>query len=355
MKTRQIHFIKWCLKLHLHDPTLASLDMDHRNFIMACFTVSLTSNETIFCKTIKSCTVSLYLSDAAKLSILSKLPDPTKNKFNQRSQYISNVLAEHKRWESMPNRREPLTFAMVQQAQINLTKNGTSSFNDSLPQALGDWFLIGLVTGIRKSEWCQDRSHSSKKDITRNIDGSSSAFILSDFTFENKRGVRRDNSRSTSINDAEIVKIRWRFQKNNDNGQVLTYTANNTNPQFCPVRAAMRIRARAIYLRVPPNLPIAVYMTPRGSSEYIDDAHVCSELRLLASQVYNITDKDELKRFTCHSFRVGACVLLHEANKAPDFIKFRIRWKSDSYLMYLRNTPKLAHQHNSAIDMALEF
>ena len=129
---------------------------------------------------------------------------------------------------------------MVHQAQINLSKTGISSFNDSLPQALGDWFLIGLVTGIRKSEWCQDRSHSSKKDITRNIDGSSSAFILSDFTFENKRGVRRDNSRSTYINDAEIVKIRWRFQKNNDNGQVLTYTANNTNPQFCPVRAAMR-------------------------------------------------------------------------------------------------------------------
>ena len=78
MKTRQIHFIKWCLKLHLHDPTLASLDMDHRNFIMACFAVSLTSNETIFCKTIKSCTVSLYLSDTAKLSILSKLPDPAR-------------------------------------------------------------------------------------------------------------------------------------------------------------------------------------------------------------------------------------------------------------------------------------
>ena len=82
------------------------------------------------------------------------------------------------------------------------------------------------------------------------------------------------------------------------------------------------------------------------------ECHVESYLRQLAHQVYNITDNQELSRFTCHSIRVGACVLLHEANCKSDFIKFRLRWNSDSYLMYLRNTPKLAQQHNMATNLS---
>ena len=87
MKARQLHFIKWCLKANIKDPTFASFNLLKRNFLMACYAASLTSNETIFCKVIKSSTVSNYLTDAAKLSILNKLPDPTKNGFNQRSPY----------------------------------------------------------------------------------------------------------------------------------------------------------------------------------------------------------------------------------------------------------------------------
>ena len=105
MKTRQLHFIKWCLKQNLKDPTFATLDQSSRNFIMACYASCLTSNETVYCKTIKAATVSNYLSDAAKLSIMNKLTDPTKTLINQRSPYISGVINEHKRWETMPNRR----------------------------------------------------------------------------------------------------------------------------------------------------------------------------------------------------------------------------------------------------------
>ena len=57
-------------------------------------------------------------------------------------------------------------------------------------------------------------------------------------------------------------------------------------------------------------------------------------------QVYNIKASDELARYTTHSIRVGACVLLHETSQTPDFIKAHLRWRSDAYLMYLRNPPK---------------
>ena len=97
MKTRQLHFIKWCLNANLSDPTFKDYDLKQRNFLMACYAISLTSNQSIYCKIIKSSTVSTYLSDAAKLSIMNKLHDPTKDVYNQRSQFITNVINEHKR------------------------------------------------------------------------------------------------------------------------------------------------------------------------------------------------------------------------------------------------------------------
>ena len=56
---------------------------------------------------------------------------------------------------------------------------------DTLEAALVDWFIIGMQTGMRKSEWYQDRYNLEKtKHINLNRDGSVSIFILEDFTFE---------------------------------------------------------------------------------------------------------------------------------------------------------------------------
>ena len=165
--------------------------------------------------------------------------------------------------------------------------------------------VLGMVTGFRKSEWCQTRLTSPGQDIGRNIDGSAKGFILQDFIFENLHGVRMDNSRQASILQASVVKIRWRFQKNGDNGQILTYIANENNTVICPVKAALRIRARAIRLHIPDDLRVS-FSPLKELVLYCDDSHVESHLKSLASQCYNITYKVDLTRFTCHSFRVGA-------------------------------------------------
>ena len=46
--------------------------------------------------------------------------------------------------------------------------------------------------------------------------------------------------------------------------------------------------------------------------------------------------------------RVSACVILQVADKKADFIKMRLRWESDSYRVYLRNTSLLAMRHLEA-------
>ena len=105
--------------------------------MLACYAVSLTSNETIFCKTIKSSTVNLYLADATKLAIFKKLSDPTKNLLQQKYSYITNVIDEHRRWESMPHRGEPLPFLMMDYAYKSFFESASSHEQDFLECSSG--------------------------------------------------------------------------------------------------------------------------------------------------------------------------------------------------------------------------
>ena len=60
-----------------------------------------------------------------------------------------------------------------------------------------------------------------------------------------------------------------------------------------------------------------------------------------------------LDRFSSHSVRVWACVLLHTHGKSPDYIKLRLRWRSDSYKDYLRDVSMLAIEHADVIHQAV--
>ena len=71
-------------------------------------------------------------------------------------------------------------------------------------------------------------------------------------------------------------------------------------------------------------------------------------LKLAAKSAHGITATADLKKFTPHSPRVGACVLLHIMGKLPDFIKKRLRWRSDSYEDYLRHIDHVADDHVKA-------
>ena len=87
----------------------------------------------------------------------------------------------------------------------------------------------------------------------------------------------------------------------------------------------------------------------RNKTSYIDDIHIKNLLQEAAKNEYNIHCKKELSAFTSHSIRVGACVLLHTQNISPEDIKFRLRWRSDTFRTYLRNNLQLAEKHRDAI------
>ena len=65
--------------------------------------------------------------------------------------------------------------------------------------------------------------------------------------------------------------------------------------------------------------------------------------------MHELDDPLELSNYSSHSLRVTAAVLLHQARKYPDYIKIRLKWVSNAFQEYLRNTETIMKQHVKAL------
>ena len=351
------HFCKFCHMHSVHDPCLPDKTQDERNFFMAMYASHLAMGNTLLSQSIKSNTIRLYLKAASMLSEPRRLMNPLVSLSGSKSSWIEAIIQEQRRWELMPNRQEPVTVAMV----LHVCKRATNEHDDSFISAFKDWLIIGMYTGNRKSEWAQEHhiGHKGKFatwDEKLGGDGSSKAFTQKDFVLLGKNGRHLYTSDSAKVvsRDVEFLEIRYRFQKNKDNGQKLKYS-RSSNLNLCPVRAGLRIRRRAQRLSIPSDTPIAVCRSSKGSKmSYITDKQIDTILQSVAKSLYNLTNLEDIRRFSSHSIRVGACVLLHSSGKDGEFIKLQLRWKSDTFRLYLRNTTLLAGQHCSAVANILD-
>jgi len=304
---------------------------------MACYAVYLASGNTLLCRSIKSSTLTTYLDAVAHLYLSHNFANPTRDFTGRTALKIKEVISEQKRWEQMSNRKEPLTWDMV---------HHHSSFHslvppDSLNHAISDWLIVGMYTGFRLSEWAQSCSTlRSLRDVARNRCGLPTACLLADVQFRSASNLLLP----TYDTSAMYVQIRWRVQKNNDNGQIISF-ARHPSPERCPVLAMHRIITRSKRLCHDSSLPLAIYLTSSSKVRYFTDHDITSVLRSTAKTLYNLHKQSDLARWTAHSIRVGACVALHEAGCDGITIQQRLRWRSNTYLMYLRNTRHLADQH----------
>jgi hypothetical protein len=292
-----------------------------------------------------------YISQAVRCHTDRLLPSP---RTGVPIDYVSLMTDAVRKYEKVPNRREMIHDPMM----AEIISRSTSSSPDSLQTALCDWIFLGRYNGFRKSEWCNDhRTKYARIEDPLWSGPDAVSFILEDFSFFSPTGVQLSDIPSLTLDQVGYSKLLHRRQKNNDNFQAITYGKCTSNPVLCPVGAMLRIAQRAYRLRLPPLRPIAIYSrSPRsGSSSFrhqITGKDVTSFLRSIARTVYNLpSDSPQLKLWGPHSIRVTAANLLHRARYSDSFIKNRLRWKSDSFLMYLRNTFYTADQHSKALDI----
>ena len=104
--SRQKHFLEFLNKNKLgNNVALKGFTLTTRNIIMACYAAYLILGETLLCRSIKSGTISRYLSAAADLSVPAKMMNPCLDIMGKQSRYIKDIIKEQKRWEKMPNRQ----------------------------------------------------------------------------------------------------------------------------------------------------------------------------------------------------------------------------------------------------------
>lgn len=321
----------------------SALPVFERDYIAACYTYHLTSGHTLKNLKISSTTIKHYLQAAN----ICRRPNPIYNTIKlSYPPLLQDVLDEYHRWESIPNRREPITMTMLEFFYSIAQQSPPHSFEASL----FDWLLIGMQAGFRKSEWLQDSSTLKKGRFQLNKqDKLPKAFIASDFSFAYTPPSER-NHNHLSYSGPTLLIIKWRYQKNNQNGQQIKFAHNFDKPHLSVVLAAQRIIKRAKLFNLSPSHPLSFFVTPDNAVQHFHHKPVELALQNAAKTVYKITDLTLLKKYTLHSVRVGACVLLHASQPDPLFIQFRLRWRSLSFMAYLRSTPKLAAIHNAIMN-----
>lgn len=333
---------------------MATSPIGARHFLLSCYVVSLIQGKTIKKIRIRHATLRGYLARATHLHLQRQLPDPTEPTFLDGDDLISPLLNAVRAYEQVTDRKEMIFDSMI----AHMLLLGKLAPPNSLHSALVDWIILGRVTGVRRSEWCQDGSNIEMTIPTLAHEvPEPKAFLAEDFTFFDDKGNRIYTLTDKHLSAVDYVNIRWRFQKNGDNGQVIPYKRDYDRPDVCPVMAAFRIIRRAQDLDLPSSLPVAIYASGSSSAstqyKHIQASQVVKFLRTSAQSAFKLSPTDKsLQRWTCHSIRITAANLLHRAGMADSYIQTRLRWKSNTFLMYLRNTFYSADKHTAALKLS---
>ena len=359
IRSMRIHFIWFLTEHNLYSSIFVvnTLNLETMNYIMACYAAHLGTGHTLSSRCIRSGSISKYLHAAASLVMVFDdagiLRDPRKAKGSNTLCFpLSQVMKELKRYEDVPNRREPFTVGMLL-SSLDDTKGLADT---ALALALYDWYVLAVHAGLRRGEWAQDRNNHDIKKPELNIRSEPQAFQLGDIRFKgpNRRFLTHDRALGAP-NQVQAVELRWRTQKNLENGEKKIFARNTKDPRLCPVTHALRIVSRFAKLRSldDTTTPLAIYQhNSHKDARFITSADIETSMRTTAMNFYDldpVKDVEDIMRFSAHSLRVGACVILQSMGFETHQIQHMLRWKSDSWRMYCRNLLTMSKKQNEAV------
>jgi hypothetical protein len=351
-----LQYMRW-------DTDLAAMQLDPRRGLLqlAMYAQHLGTGSNLLCRTIRTDTIKKYVTVAASLHALFgahprdfRKDSPTDTKV---SPTLSAVYNEQKRWEDVPNRREPFTLEMLDAMKDDFAASGHGA--NTRTAALLDWFECGLFAGLRLGEWAQTAYRSEITSYQLNIRNEARALCMCDVRFESAQRGQYSAADAAAATNLTMVKcwIKFRTQKNGQHGEEKLFTSNNSGK--CFPSAMLRIIRRFISLRGVSDCgtPLAIYQpdSPGKSTTFITAPDIEAAMRKVAARVYHldpVRDAKSLMKWSAHSLRVGACVIIHSMGMSTAQIKFLLRWRSDGFMVYLRNTATLAHRQNDIFNEA---
>ena len=321
------------------------------------YTVALTVGDTLQGAPVKTQTIRHYLHAAVdfiqKVGTRRDNPmiDPTTGKTFRP---IEDCLTDFQKWETMPDRKSPLTKKMIKDLII-FTKD---HHIDSKARAFVDWCIVGIHMGYRGCEWLSTHKPKHATDFPRVRDHPDKPIyqvLLDDMILIGSNGARVPDELTHPVDDLRGTQIKVRFQKNKQNGQIVSQARNTEDPDLCVTRAVQRIKQRAARLGLCGDDPASCYKSNPGSKRpsFFYTRLVVELLESMALRTYKIDNLiDSRLSYTPHSFRIGGCVVLHAAGADTNDIQTRLRWRSDKFKNYLRDLPQIAINHVKMFNIA---
>ncbi len=93
------------------------------------------------------------------------------------------------------------------------------------------------------------------------------------------------------------MKLTFRIQKNCQNGQSITFAANDKHPHICPVRAAYRIYLWAKRLGQSDDQPMGIFVDHQGIVKYLTANKITEDLQSIAKACHPDLSRDEIMHF----------------------------------------------------------
>jgi hypothetical protein len=236
-------------------------------------------------------------------------------------QEIRCILDKVQKWENRPKKPTRsrvkcwIIFAVLIQPRAQL-----------LTSSPGQLVYHGPTYRPLIRKYCQTSTNSNRGRFKTNLYGDPTAFLFQDFRLYRHNREELVLSQALLLHPTSItsISITWRRQKNNQVDADRNLVRNDSTPHRCPVRAALRILWRASHFHVPHHCPLGIYLdhTKASTPRYFNDLQIRQQLRELAVTVHHVSDSTDLAKYTTHSVRVGACVILFLANVPKAIIKF---------------------------------
>lgn len=340
-RARQAHYIEHCRQQGIVDPCgdepgwSRVVGIYGKSVALGCNCVNKVGA--------RSATISGYYVAVNALFKARNFREPAN--FDDPQNYAIVLLKNLEAEENIANQRSPIT----KEIYVELLERGEKAEVGSEDWLLAKFTSVAKIIGPRASEFAQKTQ--SKVDFHKYPSGKTvvKAFTRADFTFYDKNGKRLTIIDENTHKIVGRVKIRWRIQKNRQNGQKVTVVRELIDDKLCSVLAALEIYLHSVRIGQPEDMPMLV-MKVEDKFKYLTANRIAKRIRDAAKKVHPDWAKEEINKLSCHSFRVWACVLLSEAGASPDFIKNRLRWLGDSYRLYLRDTLAMNEQHRERLE-----
>jgi hypothetical protein len=335
---------------------------------LAMYAIHLACANSIYCKTLKSGTIKEYCAGVASFLALWTGVDHRKDNPTDRTMghILQPVFDDLAKYDSMPNRREPYSPSMQQEARRQSRMHSATQPN-GVVAVLCDGFEAGLATGFRNGEWAQPNTNWNwRRPVVKILRTTTSTRALVPGDLEaylncGRRLIGLDILR-VPVGDIFKLWITYRFQKNGDNGDRKSHTRNPTHGGHCCVSALYRQleRFRDMQTIVPltDTTPLFCYFDPSTCDvKLVTTVDIESFMRGIATIVFSLNpskaeDAKSLQRWGSHSLRVGAACVLHSMGFQPLDIQWLLRWRSLAFMAYLRNLAILSNRQHEALDRA---